>query len=117
MRRYEDHEVARVVHEANAALQCIHGDTAPSTRWDAETQEVRDSAAEGVRLVRRGATPRELHASWCDAKRALGWTYGAEKDFSAKTHPCLVSYDDLPPAQRDKDRMFWAITLALTVDL
>jgi len=36
------------------------------------------------------------------------------KDAVAKTHPCLVDYDDLPPAQQAKDALFAAVVLALS---
>ncbi len=42
-----------------------------------------------------------------------GWVYGPQKSEVAKTHPCLVSYDQLPPVQRKKDRLFFAIATAL----
>jgi hypothetical protein len=106
-------DIARVVHQANAALQAVTGDPHPSQPWDAETAEVRESAIEGVRKALQGRTPRELHDDWCAFKRERGWTYGPVKDPLAKTHPCLVPYDQLPPEQRLKDRLFLAITAVL----
>ena len=36
-------------------------------------------------------------------RMAAGWTYGFQKSELARTHPCLVAYEDLPPEQRAKD--------------
>jgi ryanodine receptor 2 len=33
-----------------------------------------------------------------------GWTYGPERDGQAKTHPCLVPYDELPEDEKEYDR-------------
>jgi hypothetical protein len=39
--------------------------------------------------------------------------YGEVKDAVAKTHPCMVPYDDLPEFQRKKDALFLAIVRVL----
>ena len=44
-------------------------------------------------------TPRELHELWCERKREAGWRYGEKIDVKARTHPCLVTFDDLPKHQ------------------
>lgn len=111
---YTDEDIAQVAHAANSALQRIHGDDAPSQPWDCESRHLRDSAVDGVRQARKGATPEQLHESWCEFKRADGWVYGEAKDPDAKTHPCLVPYTELPEHQRDKDRLFAAIVTAMT---
>ncbi|MFO1531870.1 MAG: RyR domain-containing protein [Kiritimatiellia bacterium] len=38
------------------------------------------------------------------AKVRDGWKHGAVKDARARTHPCLVPYDGLPPDEQEKDR-------------
>lgn len=106
-------DVARVCHEANRALQHLAGETV-GPPWDDAPDWQRASAAAGVDAARDGAGPRELHAAWCDHKTATGWTYGPRKDEAARTHPCLVPYDELPEAQRRKDAVFAAIVAALT---
>lgn len=107
-------DVARVCHEANRELQLIQGDPAVSPHWDDAAAWQRLSAVEGVAHARAGATPEQLHESWCDFKRADGWVYGPVKDEDAKTHPCLVPYSELPPEQRIKDALFSAIVGALS---
>ena len=113
--RYTDEQIAHVVHEANRALQMIQEDSAPSVPWMCETDEIRKGAVEGVRAARDGVTPRGLHEAWMRDKLADGWSYGPVKDAVMKTHPCLVSYDDLSDGQRDKDRVFIAIVDAMTL--
>lgn len=110
---YSDEQIAQVVHEANRALQDIGGDEAPSQPWACETAETRASAAEGVRKARAGRTPEQLHRDWAEWKTARGWTYGPDRDPDARTHPCLLPYEDLPEHQRVKDRVFLAIVREL----
>ncbi len=42
-----------------------------------------------------------------------GWTHGEVKDADAKTHPCLVPFQQLPAHQQKKDKLFKAIVNAL----
>jgi hypothetical protein len=49
-------------------------------------------------------------------KVAAGWHYGEVKDAEAKTHPCMVAYEELPFEQRVKDHVFRAIVSALKDD-
>lgn len=46
-------------------------------------------------------------------KIGAGWGYGEVKDANAKTHPCIVPFDQLPEFQRKKDALFCAIVDAL----
>ncbi|WP_300613928.1 RyR domain-containing protein [Trebonia sp.] len=117
MRKYTDEEIARVIHAANAELQRIQGDPAPSLPWDSETGEIRQGAIDNVAYARDGVTTATLHEAWLRDKAAHGWTYGPEKDSRAKTHPCMVPYGELPAEQRDKSRLFVAIVRALTHDM
>ena len=103
---------ARVAHEANRAIQLSTGDENPSPKWDKAPKWQKKSAVEGVIHAIKGATPEELHDRWCDTKVADGWVYGVRKDEKVKTHPCLISYKDLPPEQRLKDFVFSEIVQA-----
>lgn len=56
-------------------------------------------------------TPEELeflsrmeHRRWMDEKINAGWQYGPVKDPVRKSHPSLVSWEDLPEDEREKDR-------------
>lgn len=107
-------EIARVCHEANRAIQHATGDPNPSPAWNDAPDWQQESAVDGVVKAQEGATPRELHESWCEFKTKDGWVWGPIKDEDAKTHPCLVDYDELPESQRVKDHVFSAIVDTLT---
>ena len=51
-------------------------------------------------------TPEAEHDSWVRAYLDMGWVYGPRRDPVAKTHPDLVPYDELDPAEREKDEVF-----------
>lgn len=106
--------IARICHEANRKLQLFFSDPAPSPEWDDAPQWQKTSAITGVELALAGATPEDLHKSWCDTKIAEGWRFGQTKDAEKKTHPCLVDYDLLPMDQRLKDHIFFAIVNSYT---
>lgn len=118
--RVED--IARVVHEANSGLQAI-ADEPVNPRWDEAPEWQRWSCIEGVRdalIVLNGgfmpnATPhpQQHHEMWLATMRDEGWTYGPVKDGDAKTHPYLVEWEELPPEQQAKTRLFLAIVAAL----
>ena len=54
------------------------------------------------------------HDAWMADKIADGWRYGEIKDAEAKTHPCLVPFDQLPREQQAKDALFRAVVKALS---
>ena len=115
MYRYSDETVARACHAVNDIMKDAQDDPGPSVPFSWMPPEEQEIVIAGVRAARQGATPRELFDRWASAKRALGWTWGPARDPDRKTHPNLVAYDDLPAAQRDKDRVFLAIVTAMTV--
>lgn len=105
-------DVAQICHEANRALQIVQADPTnpPSDPWDVTSAEIQASAASGVHIrLTTGATPEQMHQSWCDLKLATGWTYGSVKNEALREHPCLLPYDQLPPGQQLKDALFSAI--------
>ena len=81
---------------------------------------MRKPAAIGYRVVRKedlrgnpisSFTDKEIevlaqmeHLRWCASKWLAGWKCGPKKDDQAMTHPCLVPWEDLSEAERDKDR-------------
>lgn len=105
--------IAQVCHEANRAVQVIANDPNINQAWPIVSEEMRESAREGVRAVLEAdRTPAEMHALWSESKLLSGWVYGPVKDEMAKTHPCLVPYEDLDEGQRLKDRVFIHIITA-----
>lgn len=106
--------IARVCHEANRAYCVAIGDTS-QVAWDDAPKWQRESALNGVRRVLDFPTvsPAQLHANWWEEKKRDGWVYGEVKDVEKKTHPCCIPYDQLPPEQQRKDKLFRAIVDAL----
>jgi hypothetical protein len=106
-------QIAHVVHEANRVLQRITGDAVLSRSWWEAPQVQREGLVHGVQKALEGATPEELHEEWVRYRAARGWKYGRLKDEHARTHPCMVPFDQLPPEQQMKDRLFHAIVHTL----
>lgn len=104
-------DVAQVCHEANRVVQKLNGEEV-SPPWDDAPEEMRQSAIDGVQNAMYGTTPEESHQNWVRFKENRGWTYGQKKSEEDKTHPCLVAYNQLPPEQRIKDRLFTNIVSA-----
>lgn len=107
--------IASICHAANRAYALGTGEDPAKVypEWLEAPEEIRESARVGVRAALDGATPEALHESWMATKEADGWTFGAVRDNSAKRHPCMVPYCDLPDEQRRKDALFQAIVKAL----
>jgi hypothetical protein len=49
------------------------------------------------------ALARNAHDVWACQRLADGWIWGEERNDAAKTHPCLVDYDDLPYSEKVYD--------------
>lgn len=105
-------QIARVCHEANRAWCAANGDLSQLS-WEEAPAWQRDSAILGTVGALAGNTPEQSHESWLAEKRRTGWVFGPVKDPDAKTHPCMVTYDELPPEQRVKDHLFVAVVNAL----
>ncbi|MCA9124691.1 MAG: Ryanodine receptor Ryr [Planctomycetaceae bacterium] len=44
------------------------------------------------------------HDIWAAQRLKDGWTYGPKRDDTAKQHPCLIPYADLPDSEKQYDR-------------
>ena len=111
-------QIARVCHEANAAFCRTIGGYSQS-EWAYAPEWQRQSAIAGVgfhlghHAARRSAPPPSAsHDSWLKQKAAEGWTYGPVEDPEKKEHPCMVTFDQLPPEQQLKDFLFSAVVNA-----
>lgn len=106
--------IAIVCHQANKAWCKINGDDSQKD-WEEAEQWQRDSAITGVefRLNNPDAKEDSQHNAWMKDKIDAGWVYGETKDAEAKTHPCIVPFDQLPEFQQKKDKLFCAIVDAL----
>lgn len=107
-------ELARIAHEVNRAYCQELGDFSVPTWYEAPDWQ-KNSVAQGVLFVLNNpnATPADSHENWMKQKQLDGWTYGLVKDAKNKTHPCMVSYDQLPLEQRAKDAIFRALVLTI----
>lgn len=108
-------EIARVCHEVNRAYCQALGDNSQPA-WEEAPDWQRDSALTGVNLHlgTPDAGPQASHESWMAEKVATGWVYGDVKNPEAKTHPCIVPFDQLPQAQQAKDFIFRGVVHALS---
>jgi hypothetical protein len=105
---------AKTCHEANRIWCQANGDSSQK-HWDEAEQWQRDSAIKGVefRVSNPDAPESSQHDAWMSDKVSDGWVYGESKDAVAKTHPCIVPFEELPEFQKKKDRLFCAIVDAL----
>lgn len=106
--------IAKVCHQSNKAWCEANGDFTQKD-WDEAEDWQRQSAINGVlyRIGNPDAGNDAQHNSWMKEKVDAGWVYGQVKDAEAKTHPCIVPFDQLPRFQQQKDALFCAIVDAL----
>lgn len=97
---------AAAAHETNR-LYCLAHDDDSQVHWHDAPGWQRESARKGARLVLQGEErPSAIHEAWMAEKIRDGWVHGSVKNAEAKTHPCLLPYDQLPQEQRAKDTLF-----------
>lgn len=114
MKRLSHEDIAKIAHQANKA-HCENLGDDSQLNWEDAPEWQKSSCIEGVRLhiatLDAGDKPtgESAHEAWRRHKLKDGWRYGPTKDADAKTHPCLVDYDELPLAQRLKDDLFIAV--------
>ena len=101
---------ARASHEANRAYCLAMGDTS-LLPWEESPSWQRESVIDGVKKALSDPllTSAQSHENWLAYKRREAWVYGPVKVAERKTHPCLLPYDELPPAQRAKDAIFLGV--------
>jgi hypothetical protein len=109
--------IARACHEANRAICEAFGDMSQKP-WAGAEQWQRDSAIAGVKFARENpsAPASAQHDAWSKDKTDNGWVFGPIKDTVAKTHPCLVPFEELSGDQKAKDGVFKAIVNALPAE-
>lgn len=60
---------------------------------------------------------KNVHEVWAQNRIAEGWSFGPVRDDSARKHPCLVPYEDLPESEKEYDRATSQQTLKLILKL
>lgn len=110
-------KIARVCHQVTRSICACFGQPALPA-WEDAPAWMRDSAKDGVRFhtTNPDASPSASHDNWAAMRIAQGWVYGPIKDEEAKTHPCLVPFEDLSPSQQVKDHVFRAIVHAAALE-
>jgi len=109
---------ARVAHYANKAYCESLGDFSQKD-WEHAEEWQRASSINGVlylvnlKLAGKNIKQGMLHENWVKEKESDGWVYGEKKDAESKTHPCLVSYNNLPEDQKVKDMLFVVNVIAV----
>ena len=100
---------AKAAHEANKEYCESIGDDSQLGWADAPDWQ-KESAVAGVQfhMDNPDAGDSASHDNWMAQKVADGWVYGEEKDPEAKTHPCMVPFEELPEEQQAKDALFKA---------
>ena len=98
--------ISEAAHEVNRTYAAFLGDHSHAS-WADTPEADRAILREGVLDVAFNEfNPVKAHEAWTARKRAEGWTYGLTKDPETKTHPCMISYDQLPFEQQYKDTLF-----------
>lgn len=105
---------ARLAHAANRAYCESLADYSVKP-WDQLADDEKDRIVDGVWYVieNSAAGPDALHANWLNYMIADGWSYSEIKSRGMKTHPCMVTFDELPLEQQSKYHIFRAIVLEL----
>lgn len=60
---------------------------------------------------------KNVHEVWAETRISQGWTFGEKRNDDLKTHPCLVSYEELPEEEKAYDRNTSIGTLKLIMKL
>ncbi len=111
---FDANYIAKVCHQANKAWCEVNGDNTQK-EWDNAEEWQKESARRGVefKINNPNAGDDAQHNAWMKDKVEAGWVYGEVKDAEAKTHPCIVPFNQLPKFQQAKDKLFCAIVEAL----
>lgn len=102
-------QISKICHQANKAFCENIGDNS-QVDWDDAPLWQQAAAEQGVKFhLENETTASDSHNAWMKEKIDTGWVYGEVKDPEARTHPCIVPYEELPLEQQQKDYLFKAI--------
>ncbi len=85
----------RAADHIRVKLEAIGCDIAITNDWDVPLFEFSEEEVELMAEME--------HESWVAEKLSKGWKYGPTRDDEAKTHPCLVPWNQLISDERYKD--------------
>ena len=60
---------------------------------------------------------KNVHEVWAETRISQGWTYGEQRNDELKTHPCLITYEELPEEEKEYDGKTSIGTLKLILKL
>jgi hypothetical protein len=106
-------EVARVAYGAFRAYAAELGeDHGP---WDERDEAYRLGLLVQVQryVEHPSLSAEDAHGAWLQARLDQGWDHGVEKDAEARTHPLMVPWPSVPPAQKIKGEVIRAVALCL----
>lgn len=79
-------------------LKFVNRGLAPLTDWAIKEDEFSAEEVEALAQME--------HERWCAELRRAGWSYApGKRDPQARTHPALVAWEELPPAEQEKNRV------------
>jgi hypothetical protein len=99
----EEEIVARIAHQCWVSFQIAAGQP-----YNVEPTEAQlKSQINGLRAFVQNPvmTPEQNHENWMQLRLSQGWTHGPVKDETAKTHPDLVPFSEMPKIEQLKDTM------------
>lgn len=102
--------LAQQVHEVNTVFSTqILGED--KKEWALLTNEQRAALVKVVRktIAEKIEDPEKAHENWLKEMVGEGWSFGPEFDETKKTHPNMVTYDQLEKGQQTKDYLYLAI--------
>lgn len=60
---------------------------------------------------------KNAHEVWAKQRLSEGWKYGPNRNDLEKSHPCLVSYEELPESEKEYDRKTVMETIKVVLEL
>lgn len=107
MKKTEIPQIAKNAHEVVRAYCKSIGEVTPPHFEDLKDNEVRN-LINAVKLLKHN--PRtyagSVHDNWISNMISEGWVYSPEYNEDLKQSPELVSYRELSPISRAKDKLF-----------
>lgn len=106
--------IARICYEANR-MYCISLGDHSQVPWNEATEREKENTIRAVDFIceKPDGPVSCIGQSWMSVKTAEGLVYyGESKDFESETNGCTNPYEELPPEQQFKNRLFACIVNA-----